>query len=60
MEKVVRKFRTHEDAEKADREYYLSLTPQERMKIFFELIGRNPDAAKRLERVYRIIKIPRR
>ena len=61
MEKVVRKFRTFEDAERADREYYASLTPDERMAILLELVQReHGDASKGLERVYRVVELGER
>ena len=60
MEKVVRIFRSHQEADEADREYFQSLTPQQRLEIFLEVLwrGRNGDkAAERLERVYRIVEL---
>ncbi len=60
MDKVVRKFGSFAEAEKADREYYRSLTGQQRLDILLELIASVQDtedeAAKGFERVYRIIK----
>ena len=61
MEKVVRKFRTCDEADQADREYYRSLTPDERMEILLDLVEREHDgASKRLERVYRVVKLGER
>ena len=61
MDKVFRKFKSFEEAEEADRQYYLSLTPKERLEILGEIIWRaNGETFPRLERVYRIIKRPRR
>ena len=59
MEKVARKFRSFAEADKADREYYLSLTPEQRLDILGDLIAlANPNETKqRLERVCRIIKL---
>jgi len=34
MERVVRKFNSHQDAALADRDYYLSLTPAQLVDIF--------------------------
>ena len=62
MEKVVRIFRSHQEADEADREYFRSLTPQQRLDIFLEVLwrGRNSDeAGERLERVYRIVELSR-
>ena len=60
MEKKVQKFSSFNEAEKAEREYYRSLTPQQRIEILLELIvryRRNDESAERLERVYRITKL---
>ena len=62
MEKVVRVFSSHEEADRADDEYYRSLTPQQRLDIFLEILWRgrtHDEAGERLERVYRIVKLPR-
>lgn len=61
MEKVVRKFHSFEEADRADREYYRSLTPQQRLDLLLDLIARQreslDEASQRFERVYRIIKL---
>lgn len=60
MEKKIQKFSSFEEAEKAEREYYRSLTPQQRIEILLELIARyrsNDESSERLERVYRIAKL---
>jgi hypothetical protein len=61
---AVRKFDNFEDADRADREYYWSLTPQERLRIMCELtalgVSSRNDPIPRLARVYRIIELPRR
>jgi hypothetical protein len=63
MEKVVHIARSFEEADRADREYYRRLTPVQRVEILLELNRRwprdehGPDP-ERLERVYRIIKLP--
>ena len=56
VEKTARIFRSFEEAESAEREYYASLTPQERIEIVNQLRAqRHPDAdQQRLQRVYRI------
>jgi hypothetical protein len=58
VEKIAKKFRSFAEADAADKEYYLSLTPQQRMEIFFEINARarNNDPDQRLERVCRIVK----
>ena len=54
VEKTVAKFRSFEEAEKADRAFYKKLTPQERLEILLELLNHAPE--QRLERVIRIVK----
>ena len=58
MEKVVAKFRSFEEAEKADREFYKKLTPQERLDILLELLSHGSE--QRLERIYRVTKFSQR
>ena len=61
MERRVKVFSSFEEEEKATREYYLSLTPQQRLDILFELIERsrdpNDEASQRFERVYRVVQL---
>lgn len=62
MEKVVRIFRSHEEADLADDEYFRKLTPQQRLDIMLELVWRgrrHDEAGERLERVFRITKLSR-
>jgi hypothetical protein len=61
MDKVVKVSRSFDEADRADKAYYRSLTPQERLQILLELNSRWPtddhaEAPERLERVYRVIK----
>jgi len=58
MEKTLTKFRSFEEAERADRDFYKRLTPQARLAILLELLNHAPE--QRLERVYRVTKLPRR
>lgn len=58
MDKTVAKFRSFEEAEEADREFYKHLSPQERVNILLQSINHAPE--HRLERVYRVTKLPRR
>lgn len=62
MEKIARKFATFEEADAADRAYYRSLTPAERIEIMLDLIypEGGDEASARLERVYRIVKFGER
>lgn len=59
MEKVARIFRSFAEADKADFEYYQSLTPEQRLDILGELItlAQTNETEQRLERVCRIIKL---
>ena len=58
MEKTVAKFRDFAEAGKSDREFYRKLSGQERLDILLQLSKHEPE--RRLERVYRVIKLPRR
>ncbi len=42
MERVVRIFGSHKAADAADPEYYLSLTPAQRMQILWEIVQDYP------------------
>ena len=61
MQKVLKVFKSFEEAEKADREFYQSLSPSQRLEILLTLISRhqpprsNEDGTGR-KRVYRVIK----
>lgn len=58
MEKTVAKFRDFSEAEKADREFYRKLSGREWLDILLEM---TKEATKgRIERVYRVVKLPRR
>lgn len=63
MERLVRRFRTHTDADKATREYHSHLSPSERLEILFQFrsLGRKEEDATsgRLARVYRIAQLKR-
>lgn len=63
MKRPVRVFRNFEEADKADRSYYASLTPQQRLDLMIELhepIWRAPDGSPiRLQRVYRVTQLSR-
>jgi len=54
-------FNSFAEAERADDEYYASLTPEERLDILLEMIARHQDSenetAKRFERVSRIVEL---
>ena len=46
------------EADKADRNFYKTLSGKERLNILLQLTQHEPE--RRLERVYRITKFPRR
>jgi hypothetical protein len=50
MDLTVAKFSSHEEAEKANREYYRSLTPQQRIRILLDLIACHGPAMIPLEK----------
>ena len=58
MEKVARKFSSYAESERADREYYRSLTPQQRVDIVLELVARTQtdETDQGFARVYRVVK----
>jgi len=59
VEKVARIFSSFAEADKADRESYLSFTPEQRLEILCDLIASSyPDITERkIERVCRVIKL---
>ncbi len=59
MEKVVRVFNSHEESERADREFYRSLTPTQRVEIALQLIDDTYGTEHRLEAVCRIVELKR-
>lgn len=62
MERIGRKFASHEEADAADVEYYRSLTPRQRMEILLEMVEQRmprDEAERRLKRVYRVVELSR-
>ena len=61
VEKTIRVFTSFEEADKADAESDVAMSPEERLNILLELRRLlHPDAAEqRLARVYRITKLER-
>jgi hypothetical protein len=61
VNKAVRVFESHADADRADREFYASLSPAERLDILLDLVATYQEsvgeAAKGFERVHRIIEL---
>ena len=62
MPRIMRQFDSHAEADAADRAYYRSLTPQQRLEILFDLVRlyrEEHGCSERLERVYRIVELSR-
>ena len=61
MARVVQIFRSFEDADEADDQFYSGLAPEERLDILLELVDRHRsalgEAARRFERVCRIVEL---
>ena len=61
MDRVIAKFTSFEEADRADRDYYQSLTPQQRLDLLFEMIALHhqgdDSSSKGFARVYRIVKL---
>lgn len=60
MAMVIQIFRSHEEAEAADRRFYASLTPGERVDMLIEMVNQSGEAAERFERVCRVVPRERR
>ena len=56
-------FNSFEEADRADKAYYLSLTPEQMLQIVADLralaYGPDDESAPRLARVYRIVELSR-
>jgi hypothetical protein len=63
VERVVQVFRSFEEADRADDQFYANLTPAERLEILLDLVERYRSslgqATERLERVYRVVELSR-
>ncbi len=62
MKKAFSVYTSFEESERADRDYYRSLTPEQRLDILLELVDRwrqglPNESANRLERVYRVVEL---
>jgi hypothetical protein len=62
MEKTVRILNSFEESDQADKAYYHSLTPQQRLDILLELNRRcwneaDAETGPRLARVYRVVEL---
>ena len=63
VEKEVQVFGSHEEAAAADRAYYRSLSPEQRLDLLLDIVRRHQEsedeAAARFERVYRVVELSR-
>ncbi len=63
MDRVAQVFSSFDEADRADDEYYASLTPQQRLDILLEIIEQYRsslgEAAERFERVHRVVELSR-
>jgi hypothetical protein len=61
MEKLIRVFKSFDDADAADAREDAAMSPQERLKILIDLRARrHPDASEqRLTRVARVVELER-
>ncbi len=63
MARKLRQFSSFREAEEADRDYYRSLSPGERLELLLELINTYQEdqgaSTERLERVYRDTQLAR-
>ena len=59
MEKVVAVFNSFAESDEADKKYYHSLTPEQRVDILLDLIqrGQPDETPARFERVCRVVKL---
>ena len=62
MDRVAQIFRSFEDADQADDQFYAELAPEERLAMLLELIERQRsalgEAANRFERVHQVVELP--
>lgn len=61
MDRVVQVFKSFEEADEAEAEYYARLTPNERVDILLDIIAAyresQGEAASRFERVCRVVDL---
>jgi len=61
VERIVTKFASFAEAEKADLRFLKSLSGNQRLQMLLEIIrSHQPDDEQGFERVYRIVKLPGR
>ena len=63
MDRVVKVFRSFEDADHADDQFYADLAPEKRLEILLELVERYRGAlgetASRFKRVHHVVELSR-
>ena len=63
MDRGARVFRSFDEADRADEEYYANLSAEERLDVLLEIIERYRsslgEAADRFERVHRVVELAR-
>jgi hypothetical protein len=57
VEKILQSFDSHEEADQANKDYYASLSNQDRIRISLELMASYYEAFPRLERIYRAVDL---
>jgi len=64
IQKVVQRFSSFAESDRATRRYYAGLSPQERLDLLLELVftewNDDDEAAQGLQRVYRVVKLGER
>jgi hypothetical protein len=64
VDRIVQIFRSFEDAEQADDQFYADLAPEGRLDMLLELIERHRSAlgetADRFERVHHVVELSQR
>ena len=64
MERAARIFSSFQEADEADRLEYQRMTPQQRVDMLLQLrrwlVKDGDESAERLERVLRVVELPRR
>ena len=62
MERVLRVFQSQEEADRAERAYFRSLTPQQRLDILLEIVDRHrrsrPPDEQEFKKAYRVVEFP--
>lgn len=57
MQKVIKKFESFKDAEEAEIKFWASLSHEERMKIFFQIIAPKDPNNATIQRCVRVLKL---